>query len=276
MAVSRFRLSHLILPILLIFCCSAAHRLPDPVPLPRPKPASSDIKQFSPKEPGAHPETQSTSGVKTTEPVAQPAAIPKASPSIVSLSAIDLDDYQKCVADLTTSGAEVEQPFHVEEQGCVLQGAVVLRSVMTVTGKVEIGGRPKMLCPFALRFSRWVQEVGAPIIAQDMGAPLSTIQTGTAFLCRNRVGPGESKMSEHARGNALDIVSFELRDSRRILIGDEASAMSPTSKALRGLRTSACGYFTTVLGPGSNEAHKTHFHFDLGQHGRSTSYRICE
>jgi hypothetical protein len=133
-----------------------------------------------------------------------------------------------------------------------------------------------MLCPFALRFNRWVQEVGAPIIAQEMGAPLSTIRTGTAFLCRNRVGRGESKISEHARGNALDIVSFDLRDNRRIVIGDEASAMSPTAKALRGLRTSACGYFTTVLGPGSNEAHKTHIHIDLGQHGRSANYRICE
>jgi hypothetical protein len=42
------------------------------------------------------------------------------------------------------------------------------------------------------------------------------------------------------------------------------------------LRTSACGYFTTVLGPGSNEAHKNHFHFDLALHGRSDNYRICE
>jgi hypothetical protein len=275
MAVSRFRLSRLILPVLLLFCFSAAHRLPDPVPLPRPKPPLSDTKQFRAEEPAASSKPPSTA-IETPEPGTQTAAIPKAPASIVSLSAIGLDEYQKCVADLTASGAEIEQSFHVEEQGCVLDGAVVLRSVMTVTGKVEIGGRPKVLCPFALRFSRWVQEVGAPIIAEDMGAPLSTIRTGTAFLCRNRVGLGESKISEHARGNALDIVSFDLRDSRRIVIGDEASASSPASKVLRGLRTSACGYFTTVLGPGSNEAHKTHFHFDLGQHGKSSSYRICE
>jgi hypothetical protein len=275
MAVPQLRLSRLILPVLLIFFCSAAHRLPDPIPLPRPKPLLRDTKQFPPKEPTASSPPPSTA-VKTPESVAQPTAIPKPTPSIVSISAIGLDEYQKCVADLTASGAEVEQPFHVEEQGCVLDGAVVLLSVMTVTGKVEIAGRPKMLCPFALRFSSWVQEVGAPIIAQDMGAPLTTIRTGTAFLCRNRVGAGESKVSEHARGNALDIVSFDLRDRRRIVIGDEASAPSATSKALRGLRTSACGYFTTVLGPGSNEAHKTHFHFDLGQHGKSASYRICE
>jgi hypothetical protein len=42
------------------------------------------------------------------------------------------------------------------------------------------------------------------------------------------------------------------------------------------LRTTACGYFTTVLGPGSNLAHATHYHFDLGVHGKSGNYRICE
>jgi hypothetical protein len=45
---------------------------------------------------------------------------------------------------------------------------------------------------------------------------------------------------------------------------------------LKGLRGSACGYFTTVLGPGANEAHKEHFHFDLGQHGKTDNFKICE
>jgi hypothetical protein len=31
-----------------------------------------------------------------------------------------------------------------------------------------------------------------------------------------------------------------------------------------------------VLGPGSNAAHESHFHFDLGKHGNSGNYRICE
>jgi hypothetical protein len=210
-----------------------------------------------------------------TEPSSAPANS-KTTPEITAMMAIPRIDYEKCVAELTTAGAEIEQLFHVEQRGCVLDGAVVLRSVTTITGKVEISGQPTLMCPFALRFSQWVTEVGAPIISQQLGAPLSTVQTGTAFLCRNRVGAGESKMSEHARGNALDIVSFDLRDKRRIIIGDEVPPASPIAKTLRGLRTSACGYFTTVLGPGSNEAHKTHFHFDLGQHGKSGSYRICE
>jgi hypothetical protein len=42
------------------------------------------------------------------------------------------------------------------------------------------------------------------------------------------------------------------------------------------LRTSACGYFTTVLGPGADAAHASHYHFDLGVHGKSGNYRICK
>jgi len=42
------------------------------------------------------------------------------------------------------------------------------------------------------------------------------------------------------------------------------------------LRTAACGYFTTVLGPGANPAHDHHFHFDFKKRGKSYNYRICE
>jgi hypothetical protein len=45
---------------------------------------------------------------------------------------------------------------------------------------------------------------------------------------------------------------------------------------IRTLRTTACGYFTTILGPGSNASHADHLHFDLGLHGKTGNYRICE
>jgi hypothetical protein len=35
-------------------------------------------------------------------------------------------------------------------------------------------------------------------------------------------------------------------------------------------------YFTTILGPGSNASHADHLHFDLGLHGKTANYRICE
>ena len=42
------------------------------------------------------------------------------------------------------------------------------------------------------------------------------------------------------------------------------------------LRTAACGWFTTILGPGSDAAHATHWHLDIERHGSSDRYRICQ
>ena len=45
---------------------------------------------------------------------------------------------------------------------------------------------------------------------------------------------------------------------------------------LATLRTAACGWFTTILGPGSDAAHATHWHLDIERHGSSDRYRICQ
>jgi hypothetical protein len=42
------------------------------------------------------------------------------------------------------------------------------------------------------------------------------------------------------------------------------------------MRQAACGWFTTVLGPGADAAHAEHVHFDVLRHGASDNYRICE
>ena len=38
----------------------------------------------------------------------------------------------------------------------------------------------------------------------------------------------------------------------------------------------ACTYFMTVLGPDADKFHQNHFHVDLGCHGKTCTYRICE
>ena len=36
------------------------------------------------------------------------------------------------------------------------------------------------------------------------------------------------------------------------------------------------GWFTTILGPGTDAAHATHWHLDIMKHGSSEYYRICQ
>ena len=54
-----------------------------------------------------------------------------------------------------------------------------------------------------------------------------------------------------------------------------ASPLNPSAAAFQAeIRAGACERFTTVLGPGADAAHRTHFHFDLRD--REGGYRLCQ
>ncbi len=94
-----------------------------------------------------------------------------------------------------------------------------------------------------------------------LGAPVTGLRVAASYACRNRDNLPDAKLSEHARGKAVDIAAFRVR-GRWITVG--ANAQTPAEVAfLAALRMSACGPFTTVLGPGADEFHTDHFHLDL-------------
>ncbi len=71
------------------------------------------------------------------------------------------------------------------------------------------------------------------------------------------------------------ISQFELAGRQRLPVGmvnDQAA-----EDAVEVLRKSACGWFTTVLGPGSpDRLHESHLHVDMQPHRVGEGYRICE
>ncbi len=185
-------------------------------------------------------------------------------------------DYDQCVSELTSRKVLFQQVGDVTQQGCKLSGAVRLESVTTAFGAVSISGEPAMLCSFARQFSGWVREVAAPLTFGYAGQRLMRIETGQGFACKARYDKPGGVPSEHAKGDALDIVSFVLADDRRIDGEATRQGTSLTRDLVHALRMTACGYFTTVLGPGADAAHEAHFHFDFGIHGATPNYRICE
>ena len=182
-----------------------------------------------------------------------------------------------CQTELRSAGAEFSVPGEVEASGeCQVSDPVRLTSIATLLGPIELPGKPILRCTFALQFSTWVSSIAAPVVAGLSEAKLEAISTDPGFQCRNRNGDASGKISEHAFGNAIDIDGLVLSNGKRIEVSDTGIADYPHRPLLAALRTSACGYFTTVLGPGSNAAHESHFHFDLGKHGKNGDYRICE
>ena len=89
------------------------------------------------------------------------------------------------------------------------------------------------------------------------------------YACRTRNSRPGGRLSEHARGNAIDISAFRLRDGTRLTVLDDWN--SRNRDVMRRLWRSACGPFGTVLGPNADAHHRDHFHFDVAEY-RSGSY----
>lgn len=182
-----------------------------------------------------------------------------------------------CYAALKAKGVEfqsVAQPSG--GSSCSVQQPVQLKSVHMSGVDLQMPDHPILNCAFALHFMSWLQELGGPAATAKEGFALTQFYTGPGFVCRGRNGDISSKISEHGYGNAVDVERMTFSDGQIFLVHD---ALDPTAKAyetLKAMRTSACTRFSTVLGPGSNAAHREHFHFDLGMHGKSGTYKICE
>jgi hypothetical protein len=106
--------------------------------------------------------------------------------------------------------------------------------------------------------------------AAKAGAALKSVDTYDDFNCRARNRIFGAKMSEHGKGNAVDVRAFTLADRRVIGLTD----MTAPKDLREELRDSACHRFATVLGPGADSHHEAHIHLDTM--ARRQGYRICQ
>ena len=103
-----------------------------------------------------------------------------------------------------------------------------------------------------------------------LGDTLRSVETFGSYECRGRNSIADAKLSEHGKGNAIDLRTLVLANGRHIEFTDETA-----SKPLRdGMRDSACHRFTTVLGPGADSHHNNHIHLDILERHRGA--RICQ
>jgi hypothetical protein len=143
--------------------------------------------------------------------------------------------------------------------------AVVLRD------KTRVALTPPAIvrCTFAEAIVNWVRDDVAPSV-RALGAPLRSLDNYDAYDCRGRNRVVGAKLSEHGKGNALDVRSFKLTNGTAVELTDPQ-----VSKDYRlGLRKTTCGRFTTVLGPGSDGYHENHVHVDLAE--RTGGHRMCQ
>jgi hypothetical protein len=210
-------------------------------------------------------------------PQAAPAPAPKPDAAQGEEKPSPGEDFAICRKELAELGAKFTVPEMPAAEGkCRVPNPVRISAIGAPVGEVDFPDGPILNCIFAKQFTTWIADIAAPAVVARTGEALAAVATGPGYQCRGRYGDGTAKISEHAFGNAIDIVSFKLASKESIPVSHVTRTGNVESRWLMALRVSACGYFTTVLGPGSNAAHAEHYHFDLGLHGKSGKYRICE
>jgi hypothetical protein len=221
-----------------------------PLPRPRPGPVLAMV------DPGASSPEQPAQPVRPSQP-----AVP------VPLSADD----KACLANLRSLGVAFTEiaPIALGE-ACAVPHPL---NVTALAGGIELTPAATLNCRTAEALALWVKESVAPAARRELGAVPRSIVQDSAYVCRPRNNQEGAKLSEHAHANAIDIAAVGF--SGRAPVGVEARAGGTAEARFQAtIRVDSCRYFTTSLGPGTNAAHATHFHFDAAE--RRGGYRLCD
>ncbi len=227
--------------------------VPDvPLPPPRPEEDGPHLPILMPR-PAAHPASEVFGPVLPSAPPAPPAP-PEPDP---------------VCGRLMTEGKVVAHPSPAvsDGKGCGIANPVTLDAVVLRDGRrVPLFPPALMRCDLADRFADWLRDGVAPATAAE--GPLLGVADAAAYVCRNRNWMASARISEHARGNAIDVLAF--RFGRRVV----GLTSTDAHDVMTAARASACARFSTVLGPGSDAFHATDLHLDL-EHRRN-DFRLCQ
>lgn len=142
--------------------------------------------------------------------------------------------------------------------------------VVTQVAGVNLSRPAIMTCRTARALDTWTRNGAIPAVG-NRGGGLAEMTVAAHYACRNRNSRPGARLSEHAKGRAIDLSSFVYADGSRTLVLTGWNGAERDRRMLRRMHKAACGPFGTVLGPDSDRFHRDHFHFDVAGY-RSGSY----
>ncbi|MDI7860833.1 extensin family protein [Rhizobiaceae bacterium n13] len=238
----------------------AATDLPLVGPLPDPKPAPATQPGKIPvPEPAPSTSPEAGSDAAKAEP---PPPIEKEDPA----------RYAACLASLREMGVLFQEKPRIDGgEGCGIDKPI---SVSEAGGGIKLRPAATLGCGAALRLARWTRDIVVPMarIAFPDKRVLA-LENASSYVCRLRNNASVGKISEHARGTAIDISSIILSEKLTVTMQPRNGDSTIEGAFQRSVTTAACLYFTTVLSPGSDAAHQDHLHLDGLE--RSNGYRYC-
>lgn len=173
-----------------------------------------------------------------------------------------------CRRALTKLGVSYSEHKPIAEAaGCAIAHPL---EIERLSAKIALQPKATLNCAMALTLARFFTDTTPPLTRRHLKQPITAVRHASAYVCRSRAGT--RKLSEHAYGNAFDIMSFTLADGTELDVAKKPNSKSGSARFLDAFRTAACGPFKTVLGPGANADHANHFHLDLAQRRNDSLY----
>ena len=247
-----------VLALFFCLCASMASATPDCE-----EPARTQPHDPATFDPPAKPQTTAndeTAAPKSAKDLAV-SARPRLRPCNLRQAAVERT---KTVASEAVCGdprivGEYREPIYGKYRGCGIAQPVRIRSVSDVL----LSQLALMDCETAVTLNTWIENTAKPAFA-DRGGGLKGLRLSGHYACKRQNNQPRARLSEHARGRAIDISSVILMDGTVITVRD-GWANEDTKGAMRELHSGACGLFGTVLGPDADRYHRGHFHFDTAR-----------
>jgi hypothetical protein len=214
------------------------------------------------------PSAPPSGGLQTLIPsdpylVGYPRADPPVAPQADFLPAEEVD----CRRELKRLKVKYTDLAPISEGHCGIEHPVRVSSI----GSVGMKPAATLSCAMALTFAQWTKSELVPSARRRYFTGVKTIHQGSSYSCR-KIARSRT-LSEHGKGNALDIMRIELNNGKDIDVKKPGFFAFRQRGFLNNVRADGCRYFNTVLGPGYNYDHRNHFHFDIKQ--RRNNHVAC-
>jgi hypothetical protein len=150
-------------------------------------------------------------------------------------------------------------------------GACGIAQPVRLSGVAGVRVEPPVTvgCEAASALADWVERSVRPAARRTFAAEPAALRAFAGYACRTRNNRPGGKLSEHAKGRAVDIGGVRLSDGREFLL--QGNWRGEAGRFFREIWRGACGPFGTVLGPDADRYHQDHFHLDVARY-RSGPY----
>jgi hypothetical protein len=179
-----------------------------------------------------------------------------------------IDPYTACLKDLRDSRVAFEPVGEYETGG----SCGIANPVRVSAAPVDWNKPGVMSCEMARTVARFEAEVVQPLALRHFGQRVVRLNHMGTYDCRTQrttKAATAGRISEHSKGQALDLGGFGLADGTVVSVKKDWRGAGQKSEFLQAVAQASCQTFNVVLTPNHDRLHQDHLHLDIGPH------RLC-